>query len=98
MQTPHGAARAIPWIAGIALAIALSALGPALDGIDDHSHEYAQADDLQAAIIRARDEQRFAQAAQAMCGPQAAWQQLSDGSVQCRTKYGKPTITVQVSP
>jgi hypothetical protein len=91
-------ARLTPWLVALLLAIALSALGPALDGIDDHSHEYAQADDLQAAIIRARDEQRFAQAAQAMCGPQAAWQQLSDGSVQCRTKHGRPTITVQVSP
>ena len=91
-------ARLTPWLVAIALAIALAALGPALDGLDDHSHEYAQADDLQAAIIRARDEQRFAQAAQAMCGPQAAWQQLADGSVQCRTKHGRPTITVQVSP
>lgn len=98
MQTPHGAARAIPWIAGIALAIALSALGPALDGIDDHHAEWAQADDLQAALIRATDEKRFAQAAQAMCGPQAAWEQLHDGSVQCRTKYGRPTVKVTVSP
>lgn len=91
-------ARLTPWLIALLLAIALSALGPALDGIDDHSHEYAQADDLQAAIIRARDEQRFAEAAQDMCGPQAAWQQLADGSVQCRTKHGRPTVKVTVSP
>jgi len=91
-------ARLLPWALALLMALALSALGPALDGVDDHHAEYAQADDLQAALNRARDEKRFAQAAQAMCGPQAAWQQLHDGSVQCRTKYGRPTVTVQVSP
>lgn len=91
-------ARLLPWLSGILLVLGVSALGPWLDGVDDHSYEWAQADDLQAAIIRARDEKRFAQAAQAMCGPQAAWQALPDGSVQCRTKYGRPTITVKVSP
>ena len=91
-------ARATPWILASLLVAALAGLGPALDGIDDHSAEWAQADDLQAAINRAIAEQRFAKAAQDMCGPQAAWQQLADGSVQCRTKHGRPTITVQVHP
>jgi hypothetical protein len=50
------------------------------------------------AINAAIHQEKFALAAQALCGPQAAWQQLNDGSVQCRTKHGKPTITVQVSP
>ncbi len=84
--------------AALVIALILASLGPALDGIDDHSTEWRQAEDIQAALIRARDEQRFAAAAQDMCGPQAAWQQLADGSVQCRTKHGRPTITVQVSP
>lgn len=91
-------ARATPWILASLLVVALAALGPALDHMDDHSAEFAVADDLQAAINRAVAEQRFARAAQDLCGPQAAWQQLADGSVQCRTKYGKPTITVQVHP
>ena len=91
-------ARLTPWLCGALLVLGVSALGPWLDGIDDHSAEWDQAQDLQAAITRARDEQRFARAAQDLCGPQAAWQQLPDGSVQCRTKYGRPTITVKVSP
>ena len=66
--------------------------------LDDHSAEQDMADDLQGAIQRATDEQRFAQAAQALCGSQAAWEPSLDGSVQCRTKHGRPTITVKVSP
>lgn len=91
-------ARLTPWLIASLLVLGTSALGPWLDGIDDHHAEYAQADDLQAALNRARDEKRFAQAAQAMCGPQAAWEQLHDGSVQCRTKHGRPTVKVTVSP
>lgn len=79
----------------MAVAAILGWFGPSLD---DRSFEHDQADDLQAAIQRATDEHRFAQAAQALCGPQAAWESLPDGSVQCRTKYGRPTITVEVSP
>lgn len=81
------------------LAIAIAALlcwfGPALD---DHSAENDQAVDLQYAINQAIAQEKFAQAAQAVCGPQSPWVQLNDGSVQCSTRYGKPTITVRVSP
>lgn len=81
------------------LALAIAALlcwfGPTLD---DHSAEFDQAVDLQAAINQAIAQQKFAQAAQAVCGPQSPWVQLNDGSVQCSTKYGKPTVTVKVSP
>lgn len=82
-------------------ALALAALlllcwvGPSLD---DHSAEWDQAVTLQDAINAAIAQEKFAVAAQAVCGPQAAWQQLQDGSVMCRTKHGRPTITVQVSP
>jgi len=79
----------------VAMVAALCWLGPSLD---DHSDEFDQAVYLQDAINAAIHQEKFALAAQAMCGPQAAWQQLNDGSVQCRTKHGKPTITVQVSP
>lgn len=82
-----------------ALAIAIAALlcwfGPSLD---DHSAENDQAVDLQAAIVASIAQERFDRAAQAVCGPQAAWVQQPDGAVQCSTKYGRPTITVRVSP
>ena len=81
------------------LAIGIAALlcwfGPS---IDDHSAEADQAVDLQAAIVASIAQEKFAQAAQAVCGPQSPWVQLNDGSVQCSTRYGKPTITVKVSP
>lgn len=79
----------------IAIAVALCWFGPSLD---DHSAENDQAVDLQAAIVASIAQERFDRAAQAVCGPQAAWAQLNDGSVQCSTKHGKPTITVKVSP
>lgn len=88
-----------------ALVTAIGALllfgGPVLDAIDawpDHHAEHAQAQDLQVAINQAVERGRFEQAAQHLCGPQAAWSELADGSVQCRTKHGRPTITVQVAP
>lgn len=43
------------------------------------------------------EEQRFARAAQAVCGGEnAGWDLLADGSVQCRTKRGHKTITARV--
>lgn len=79
----------------VAMVGALCWLGPSLD---DHGDEFAQAVYLQDAINAAIHQEKFALAAQALCGPQAAWQQLHDGSVQCKTKHGRPTITVQVAP
>lgn len=82
-----------------ALAIAIAALlcwfGPSLD---DHSDEFDQAVDLQMAINAAIEQGKFDRAAQAVCGPQSPWVQIADGSVQCSTKHGRPTITVKVSP
>lgn len=79
----------------VAMVGALCWLGPSLD---DHSDEWDQAVYLQDAINAAIAQEKFALAAQALCGPQASWQQLNDGSVQCKTKHGRPTITVQVAP
>mgnify|MGYP000574057013 CR=1 FL=1 len=84
------------WLAGITVALLISA-SINLD-IDDHNAEIDQAVDLQAAIVAAIEQERFERAAQAVCGPQAAWVQQPDGAVQCSTKYGRPTITVKVSP
>jgi hypothetical protein len=89
---------ATTWLAGLALALAIAALGCNLDGIDDHSAEWDRAVDLQDAINAAIHQKKFDQAAQALCGPQSPWVQVTDGSVQCSTKHGKPTITVRVSP
>lgn len=85
------------WLAGITLALVIGC-AHYLDDIPDHSAEWDQVVDLQAAIVASIDQQRFDRAAQALCGPQAAWAQMPDGAVQCSTKYGKPTITVRVSP
>lgn len=44
-------------------------------------------------------EQRFARAAQAMCGANAAWAETgTKGEVVCKTKRGHKTITAQVTP
>lgn len=85
------------WLAALLLALILST-SHLLDSEPDRRAEWDQAADIQAGINAAIAEQRFAQAAQALCGPQAAWEQTPDGSVQCRTKHGRPTITVRVSP
>lgn len=85
------------WLAGITLALGIGC-AHYLDDIPDHSTEWAEAVTLQDAINASIEQGKFDRAAQAVCGPQAAWAQLQDGSVQCRTKYGRPTITVQVSP
>lgn len=97
VQHGHALPTVTAWLAGITIAL-LIGCAHYLDDIDDHSAENAQAVDLQAAIVASIAQERFDRAAQAVCGPQAAWVQLNDGSVQCSTKYGKPTITVRVSP
>lgn len=86
--------------AALVIAVVLL-LGPAHhldDNIPDHRAEQDQAVDLQAAVVASIDQQKFDRAAQALCGPQAAWVQMPDGAVQCSTKYGRPTVTVRVSP
>ena len=42
---------------------------------------------------------RFARAAQAVCGPNAAWSETTHkGQIVCKTKRGHKTITAQVQP
>jgi len=82
----------------LAIGAVLSGLGLALDTASGDDHTQAHTPDVQAAIQQAIERKRFEAAAQALCGPHAAWAELPDGAVQCRTKHGKPTITVQVSP
>lgn len=44
-------------------------------------------------------ELRFARAAQAVCGPNAAWSETThQGQIVCKTKRGYKTVTAQVQP
>jgi len=81
-------------LATLAIVAILGWFGPSLD---DHSGEWDQAYALEDALNTAAARQRFEKAAQAICGPQAAWQELADGSIQCRTKHGRKTITAKVN-
>lgn len=80
---------AILALAAIAL---LAWFGPA---IDDHSAEVAQAADIEHAHQAAAARQRFARAAQVMCGPQSPWSEPAPGVVQCHNKHGRKTVIAQ---
>lgn len=85
--------RAINW-ALAALIAAIMASSYMLDGPSDHSAEHAQALALKDAQKQEAAEQRFAKAAAALCGPNAAAKDLGDGTVQCYTHKGRETIQV----
>lgn len=77
----------------IALVLASSYL---LDGPSVWATAQAMADDAKAAQHQAaeqdkatRSRTRFEQAAQDMCGPNAGWQDVGNGVVQCLTKHGR---------
>jgi hypothetical protein len=54
----------------------------------DTRHQAGLAEDL-----------RFARAAQALCGPNAAWSETTHkGQIVCKTKRGHKTITAKVQP
>ena len=90
-----------PWLAALVIVLAYICMA-VLDGPTDHSTEVAQAqtlDDAQrAAVEAAATRQRFEHAAALMCGENAAWSEMEGGTVQCRTKHGRKTITAQVQP
>lgn len=89
----------INWLfaAGIALVLSASLL---LDGpfIDDHSADWIEADALSQSILSQAEYKRFARAAQAICGNNAAWADLGGGTVQCLTHRGYKTTVAQVQP
>lgn len=85
------------WLAGFVLALVIGC-SHYLDDIPDHSAEWDQVVNLQGAIQASIEQGKFDRAAQAVCGPQSPWVETADGSVQCSTKHGRPTITVRVSP
>ena len=86
-------------LTALAIIAILGWLGPALD---DHSADAAQAADLEVAQHQASAQARYDAAVQRLCGPNAAWMELADGEIQCKTKRGTPTrrvaLTAQVTP
>lgn len=79
----------------LAIAAVLGILGP---GLDDHSDDYTQLADIEAARQTAAERKRFEHAAQALCGPNAAWRESADGSaIQCFTKRGHRAAVVVTS-
>lgn len=78
------------WLCATAVAILLSTSFH----LDDMRHEMGVSADLQDAIRAEAREQRFAKAAQALCGPNAGYALQDDGSVQCYTHKGRKTIKV----
>jgi hypothetical protein len=83
-------------LTALAMAVALAWLGPALDGIDDHSHEIQQAKNIEDAQRAEAARQRFNKAARHLCGPQSPWREISRGVIQCLTRSGKPTTQVSI--
>ena len=79
------------WLLALAV-VALYALVQNLDGPPDWQAEQAQALSLADAQATEAASQRFATAAQQLCGPNAAWEQIDASTVQCMTHKGRKTI------
>ena len=91
-MTPH---RALNIALAFVLALTLGA-SYLLDGPTPWATAQTMAADAQEAQRQAADKhratsarQRFEQAAQDICGTQAAWQDVGNGVVQCLTKHGR---------
>jgi len=83
--------RLINWLLALFICLAMSA-SYLLDGPSDHSAATAQAKSLSDAKAEQARELRFAKAAAAVCGINAAAQDLGDGTVQCMTHKGRKTV------
>jgi hypothetical protein len=66
----------------------------AVEGPSDVDAAQAQYNEMQAAIKNEAAGTRFAKAAALLCGENAGYKELADGSVQCYTKRGTKTIKV----
>ena len=86
---------AINWTLAVAVSLALST-AYLLDGPSDHQAAIDAAADAKATQAEQRTQARFEKAAQAMCGDNAGWTKLDNGSVQCFTKTGRKTQKVQL--
>jgi hypothetical protein len=86
---------AINWMLAVAVAVVLST-AYLLDGPSDHQAAMDAAADAKATQREQAALARFEKAAQQMCGDNAGWTQLENGSVQCFTKRGHKTQKVQL--
>ena len=67
-----------------------------LDGPSDVQAAIDAAADAKATQREQAQQARFEKAAQQMCGDNAGWTKLDNGSVQCFTKRGHKTQKVQL--
>lgn len=81
-------------LTALAMIVALAYLGPALE---DHSGDFDVAADLEDARLQAARQALHESRLQRLCGPNAAWLELADGEIQCKTKRGTPTQRVQLT-
>jgi hypothetical protein len=81
------------WLALVLLfALVLGYVGP---HIDDNSAEYGAAGD---AIEQIKHEERIAKAGKANCGDGAAFEDLGNGTIQCRLHSGRKTLIAKATP
>ena len=86
---------AINWTLAVAVAAVLST-AYLLDGPSDHQAAMDAAADAKATQAEQAQQARFEKAAQQMCGNNAGWKLLENGTVQCFTKRGHKTQKVQL--
>ena len=86
---------AINWTLAALTALVLST-AYLLDGPSDHQAAMDAAADAKATQREKAQQERFEKAAQSMCGSNAGWQLLENGTVQCFTKRGHKTQKVQL--
>ena len=86
---------AINWTLAVAVSLVLST-AYLLDGPSDHQAAIDAAADAKATQREQAALARFEKAAQQMCGENAGWTKLDNGSVQCFTKQGRKTQKVQL--
>jgi hypothetical protein len=81
------------WLALVLLfALVLGYVGP---HIDDNGAEFGAADD---AIAQINSEQRLADAGKAICGDGAAFEDLGNGTIQCRLHSRRKTLIAKAAP
>ena len=86
---------AINWTLSALTALVLST-AYLLDGPSDHQAAIDAASDAKATQREKAQQARFEKAAQSICGNNAGWQLLENGTVQCFTKRGHKTQKVQL--
>lgn len=63
----------------------------------DNSAEHAQAQEIEQRLSEAEQQRRKDKAARFACGPNSAYEWLSDSTVQCFTTRGKKSGAVEVA-